>query len=124
MVRRTHARPSAPWTVSDMETTRSIVKARKNHRCEVCGWLIVPSEEYERCVTFDGDVSVWKMHQTPCAKAADQSWLDGYEDGGMIGADSVAEWASEYAPKSPIAAELHARLVANSRKALDGERDE
>lgn len=100
-----------------MDTTRSEVKARKRHWCEVCGWAIEPRDTYERAVTFDaGRVGVWKSHLTPCSVASDLAWLAGYEDCGMIDADSVAEWADEYAGQDEHAAELNRRLRINTER--------
>lgn len=111
-----------------MDITRSVVKARKRHRCEVCGGEIEPGAQYERTVTFDGDVLVWKSHLTPCSIATDRAWVDGYEDGGLIDADSVAQWAEDYAESDEVAAELHERLLTNTEassqdtsRALDGD---
>lgn len=100
-----------------MDTSRTQPKARKRHVCEVCGWPIEPGEEYERAVTFDaGSVSVWKSHITPCSMATDRAWLDGYEDGDMITADSVAEWADERKGTDEHAAELSRRLEINNER--------
>lgn len=100
-----------------MDTTRYDVKARKRHVCEVCSWPIEPGETYERHVTFDaGSVGVWKSHLTPCAVATDKAWLDGYDDGDMIHADSVAEWADEREDTDEHAAELVRRLRINNER--------
>ena len=98
-----------------VDTTRSEPTARKNHRCEVCGWNITPGEKYERTVTFDGgDVLTWKAHISPCGIAADRAYLDGYDDCGLITADDVAAWAEEHAaPDDAEAAELRRRLAIN-----------
>lgn len=98
-------------------TTFADVKARKRHQCEVCGWPIEPGETYERAVTFDaGSVGVWKSHLTPCAVATDRAWLDGYDDGGLIDADAVAEWAEEREDEDEHAAELNRRLRINHER--------
>lgn len=100
-----------------MDATRSDVKARKRHVCEVCSWPIEAGEMYERHVTFDaGSVSVWKSHPTPCAVATDRAWLDGYDDGDFISADAVAEWADEREDTDEHAAELVRRLRINNER--------
>lgn len=100
-----------------MHTVRSEPTARKTHRCEVCGWDILPGEKYERAVTFDGWVTVWKTHILPCAVATDRAFLDGYEDCGMIAGDDVAAWAEEHAsPDDAEAAELRRRLTINAER--------
>lgn len=108
-----------------MDTTRTDVKARKRHVCEVCSWPIEPGETYERAVTFDaGSVGVWKSHLTPCAVATDRAWLDGYDDGGLIHADAVAEWADEREDTDEHAAELVRRLRINNERWLERRRRE
>lgn len=100
-----------------MYTTRSTPIARKNHHCEVCGWDIQPGEKYELAVTFDGWVTVWKSHISPCAVATDRAFTDGHEDCGMITADDVAAWAEEHArPDDAEASELRRRLTINAER--------
>lgn len=109
-----------------MHSTSSTPKARKRHWCEVCGWAIEPGETYQRTVTFDGgDVITWIAHLDPCQKASNLAWTAGYDEcGEYITATGIAEWASEYADRDEIAAELLRRYAINNerRKArLEGE---
>jgi len=106
-----------------MHSTRNTPKARKKHRCEVCGWPIEPGETYERAVTFDGgDVLTWKSHLDPCQIATESARSAGYDDyaDGSITADAVAEWASETVKFDylghPEAVELTRRLRINSER--------
>lgn len=48
--------------------------------------------------------------------ATDRAWLDGYDDGDLISADSVAEWADERKDTDEHAAELTRRLEINAQR--------
>lgn len=99
--------------MSYMVSTRP--KAMKRHACEVCPVPILPGDTYLRCVTFDGTAITWKSCEM-CDDAGGRAWTAGYEDGDMITADSIREWAEEYQGTDTVAAALVARLTEGATK--------
>jgi len=92
-----------------MHTVVTTQKARKVHHCEVCPVPIMPGETYVRRVTFDGTANTFKTCY-PCNEAFELAWLEGYDDGELMCADAIHEWADENRAKDPIAADLIYRI--------------
>jgi len=56
-------------------------KARKQHRCNYCGYIIEPNQQYFKTAIVDGDFWMWKAH-AECTKLVDKLEMFKYAEPG------------------------------------------
>lgn len=72
----------------------TIVKARKQHVCNLCGEAIIVGEQYERVTCkYDGDIYTWKTH-LDCTEIAHKLNMFDYADDGLT-EDDFCEYIKE-----------------------------
>lgn len=99
-------------------------KARKAHRCELCGQRIRPGDFYDRQTVVDGrDLWQWVNCRGPvgCNEVSRAIWADPdwrpYDDEGLT-ADTAVDWARDTVrlTGSPLAAAYLTRIEITGRE--------
>ena len=89
--------------------THTTRRARKPHRCDLCGTTIHPGDHYHhQAGKTDGTFHTWRNCQ-PCSTVITRTrdyWFD-YDHG--VDADTATEWATDN-PTDPTAAAYLNRL--------------
>ncbi|HAF72534.1 MAG TPA: hypothetical protein DCL06_06265 [Corynebacterium variabile] len=78
-------------------------RARKTHRCDLCGTTIRPGDTYSHETgTADGRFLTWR-NCAPCDEVISAASIDYYEtDGVGVTADDAQVWAEDH-PDDPVA---------------------